>query len=215
MDAIILAGGKGSRMDNEIPKPLVSAKNKPILAHQIDYLFGCGKVKKIILALGYKSDMIIDFIKRNYAGKNIDFSIETEELGTAGSLRLAIQKTSSEFILVLNCDDISDIDILKLSSIKDNVICIAHPRLPFGLVEPRFGTVSFKEKPVMKDWVSCGWYMFNKNKIQKALPKKGSLEYDVFPKISLKVYKHVGSWHPLNTQKDISDFENIKKGKIF
>lgn len=215
IDVIILAGGKGTRMEDPLPKPLVIAKGKPILSHQLDYIFGSGKINKVILAIGYMSDQIVKFIKKNYSNYDIDFSIEQTPLGTAGSLKEAIKKVKTDYVLVLNCDDITDIDISNLISMKDNIICIAHPRLPFGLVIPSHGKASFKEKPLLKDWVSCGWYLFNKNDILPHLPLKGSLEYDVFPKLNLKVYKHTGIWNPLNTKKDISDFENSIKDEIF
>lgn len=215
IDVIILAGGRGTRMEDVIPKPLIVAAGKPIISHQLDYLFGSGKVRKVVLALGHKSGEIIDYVNGRYSRFDIDFSVEESPLGTAGSIKRAIPKTSTEHIIVLNCDDITDIDITALSSIKDNAICIAHPRLPFGLVVPKDGTVSFKEKPILKDWVSCGWYLFDRKTVMEHLPDSGSLEYDVFPKIDLKVYKHTGFWSPLNTKKDITDFEETKRNSIF
>lgn len=215
IDAIILAGGFGTRMDELVPKALVIANGKTILAHQLEYLFESGKVRKVVLALGHRSEEIINYVNEKYSRFDIDFSVEKNPLGTAGSVRKALHKTSTDHILVLNCDDITDIDISALSSIKDNTICIAHPRLPFGLVVPEDGNASFKEKPVLKDWVSCGWYLFDRKGISPHLPDVGSLEYDVFPKMNLKVYKHTGFWSPLNTKKDIAEFEEMKRSSIF
>ena len=59
-------------------------------------------------------------------------------------------------------------------------------------------------------WVSCGWYFFNRAQILKYLPDKGSLEYDVFPKIKLRVFRHEGFWRTVNTKKDISEFEKVE-----
>lgn len=202
MDAILLAGGKGSRMEDSLPKVLVKAKNKTILAHQLDYLLP--KTNKIILAIGYKADQIIEYIKQNYKDQNIEFSIEETPLGTAGALKQAIQKTTSEKILVLNCDDLTNINIEKIKTSKENTICIAHPILPFGLIEEKEGYATFREKPILNSWVSCGWYLFHKKELP--LPDIGSLEYDVFPKIKLRVHKHEGFWKPLNSKKDIEEF---------
>ncbi len=205
IDCIILAGGKGSRMEDDLPKALVLVKNKPIISYQIDYL--SPKVDKIILALGYKADQVVNYIKKSYPEKNIDFSIEEEPLGTGGAIKLAMKKSDSEKILVLNCDDITDIDPEKLSQNKENTICVAHPRLPFGLVKEKEGYAVFEEKPVLSEWVSCGWYLFYRKEIFDLLPEKGSIEYDTFPKTKLRVYEHEGFWNTLNSKKDIAEFE--------
>ncbi|MCX6745669.1 MAG: nucleotidyltransferase family protein [Candidatus Parcubacteria bacterium] len=209
MDTIILAGGKGNRMEDVLPKPLVRVKNKAILAYQLDYLLKSKQIEKIILSLGYKADEIIDYVKVNYPDYPIDFVVETEPLGTAGAFKQALVKANSGFILGLNCDDITDIDIENLSKLGANTICVAHPQLPFGLVKENNGYAEFLEKPILDDWVSCGWYVFNKNELLSLLPKKGSLEYEVFPKIKLKLYKHEGFWQPLNSKKDILVFESL------
>ena len=86
---------------------------------------------------------------------------------------------------------------------------MAHPHLPFGRVLEKNGYAVFEEKPVLKDWVSCGWYVFNKQEMLNILPDKGMLEYEVFPKLKLRLFKHEGFWKPLNTRKDILEFEEI------
>jgi NDP-sugar pyrophosphorylase family protein len=208
MEVVILAGGKGNRMEDVLPKPLVKVKDKVILAYQLDYLLKFPQIEKIILSLGYKADEIIDYVQVNYPNKPIDFIIEKEILGTAGAFKLALPKVFSDKILGLNCDDITDIDLEKLLELGANAICVAHPQLPFGLVKENSGYAQFVEKPILNDWVSCGWYLFDRHDLLVCLPEKGSLEYDVFPRLKLKVYKHQGFWQPLNTKKDILELEN-------
>jgi D-glycero-alpha-D-manno-heptose 1-phosphate guanylyltransferase len=207
MNAIILAGGKGNRMEDVLPKPLVRVKDKTILAYQLDYLLNSKKIEKIILSLGYKADEIIDYVKINFPDYHIDFAVENEPLGTAGAFKLALLKIDSDFVLGLNCDDISDINLESLKNYAYNTICVAHPRLPFGLIKEENGYATFEEKPILADWVSCGWYLFNREELLPLLPDKGSLEYDVFPKLKLKLFKHEGFWRPLNTKKDLIEFE--------
>jgi NDP-sugar pyrophosphorylase family protein len=207
MDAVIIAGGEGNRMESKLPKALVAIKGKPILSYQINYLLKSG-INKIILALGHKAEEVIDYIKKNYPNTQIDYTIEKELLGTAGGLKLALQKSDAEHVVVLNCDDLVDIDISKLE--KENTICIAHPQLQFGRITEKDGYAVFEEKPMLDIWVSCGWYLFNRTEILKYLPDKGSLEYDVFPKIKLRVYKHEGFWKTANTKKDIIELEKTE-----
>lgn len=209
MDAVIIAGGKGQRMEALIPKALVVVKGKPLVSHQIDFLFKSG-IKKIVLALGFKAEQVIDYIKSHYPNANIDYTVEKKLLGTAGGIKLALQKSDADYVVVLNCDDITDMDILKLQKLKENTICIAHPQLQFGRITEKKGYAVFEEKPMLDIWVSCGWYFFNRKEILKHLPDKGSLEYDVFPKIKLRVYKHEGFWKTVNTKKDVTEFEKVE-----
>lgn len=212
MEAIILAGGKSSRMGNDLPKPLTLINGKPLISYQIEYLVKSKQINKIFFALGHWSDMVVDSIDENYYF-NIwfvyDISVETEPLGTAGALKLALGKTTDENILVLNCDDMVDIDIAKISKFKENTICVAHPKISFGIVNEVHGYATFEEKPVLDIWASCGWYIFNKTKLLPFLPDRGSLEYDVLPnlKLKLRIYKHNGFWKPINTKKDIEEIE--------
>ena len=214
MDVIILAAGKGSRMEVNLPKSLVVIRGKPIISHRLDYLLKFKEINKIIIETCYKQEEIINYIKSNYNSPKIVFSTEDEltgPYGTAGGVKNALLKSSSEFVLVTNCDDITDIDISRLSEVKENTICIAHPRLRFGRVKEEKGYASFEEKPLLADWVSCGWYIFNKKQIFSILPDRGSLEYDIFPKIKLRVYKHNGFWKTMNNQKEVSEFETSLK----
>ncbi|MBI4143704.1 nucleotidyltransferase family protein [Candidatus Woesearchaeota archaeon] len=207
MDAIILAGGKGQRMGEDLPKPLIVAQNKTIIDRQIDYLKN--RVDRIIVSLGHRADEVITHLQKKN-NPNILFCVENEPLGTGGGLKKALQYSSAEKVVVINCDDIADIDVKVLSELRENTICVAHPFLPFGLVEESNGYAVFKEKPIMANYTSMGWYVFIVKDILAHLLDKCMLEYDVFPKIRLRVYKHNGFWRSLNMKKDVQEFEKIQ-----
>jgi NDP-sugar pyrophosphorylase family protein len=212
MDAIILAGGRGSRINADKPKALVEVQEKPILEWQIDYILP--HVEKIVIATGYKGEMIHQFVQEKYAGKKIVCVNENEPMGTAGALRNALAQSSADHVLVLNADDLTNIPLNELCNTKENTICTCRPRLPFGLVKSRNGYAEFVEKPLLKERVSCGWYVFNRTHIEAVLPKKGSLEYDVFPQLRLRVYAHNGFWQPLNSPKDVEEANGMDLKKI-
>ena len=210
MDAIILAGGQGSRMESDGPKALIEVRGKTILAYQLDYLLKSKQIDNVILSLGYLAEDIIEYTNLYFKNAPIEFSVEHEPLGTGGAIKLALQKIKSDFTVVLNCDDITDIDLKILKQCQENTICVAHPQLPFGLVKEENGYAQFVEKPMLEDWVSCGWYVFNKKELLDIIPDKSSIEYDIFPKIKLKLYKHEGFWQTINTKKDMNTFEECK-----
>lgn len=207
MNAIILAGGKGSRMETDAPKPLVVVRGKAILAHQIDFLLGSGLIDRIIVSIGHRADEIISYIQNAYPEAPIECAVEAQPLGTAGGLKQAMERATSDRVLVLNCDDLTDIDLSQLDQGTEHVICVAHPRLPFGRVLEKDGYAVFEEKPLLPDWISVGWYCFDRKSLYSQLPASGSLEYDVFPSIVLRIYRHKSFWQPLNTKKDLATFE--------
>lgn len=217
MDVIILSGGKGTRMEDSLPKAMIPVKGKPIISHQIDYFLKQKETEKIILSLGYKSDIVVDYINKNYPDENIEFSLDPpdgEPLGTGGAIKKALKLVATDKVIVLNADDITNINISELLKSKENTICAAHPRLPFGIIHETESYAQFEEKPMLMDlWVSCGWYIFNREEILKHLPDKGSIEYDTFPNIKLKIYNHEGFWMALNAKKDILEFEAIELPK--
>jgi len=176
MDAIILAGGKGSRLDQTIPKPLVHAQGKPILAHQLDNFLTHPTIDKIILCLGHKADEIITYVRTNYPNTNIGFSVEDYPLGTGGALKKALAQTNTDTILVGNVDDLTNINLTELTEKNESTICVAKRRSPYGTVIEKDGYATFEEKPLLPDWTSCGWYLFKKDDLAHILPDTGSLE---------------------------------------
>ncbi len=221
MDAIILAGGKGTRMDNTVPKPLVMVGDKHLIQHQIDYLLG--KVDRIVVSTGYMAEEVEKFVQGlyprfsdgKYCKSEIYFSRENEPLGTAGGLKKALNMTVMNEVIAFNCDDLTNIPISKLEEITENTLCVANPTSSFGSIEiGEDGYVaSFREKEKLKDlWISCGWYKFIvDNKFYDSLPDKGMLEFDVFPKMRLKPYFHTGFWKAINTRKDVDEFNRMPK----
>lgn len=91
-EAIILAGGLGTRLKDvvkETPKSMALINNRPFLEYQLDYLQWQG-IKRVILSVGYKSDIISNHFKNKYRSIDVDYSFEDEPLGTGGGVRKAL-----------------------------------------------------------------------------------------------------------------------------
>ena len=111
MQAIILAGGKGTRLKPytiTIPKPLVPINETPILDIVIKQLHANG-FSNITLAVGHHAELIKAYFQdgSKYDVK-INYSFEKKPLGTAGPIK-KINDLDSHF-LVLNSDDLTDIN---------------------------------------------------------------------------------------------------------
>ena len=199
-------------MNIDMPKALLPLKGKELISHQIDYLRD--RVRKIIVCTGFKGEEVENFLYETYPELSIVCIREDEPLGTAGAIRNAVDDVDTERVLIVNCDDLCDVDIGEVQKIKGNVICVHNPTLPFGIIDKNvkederlMGKYQFIEKPVMKGlWSSCGWYLLQKD-IIKHFPIKGSIEYNVFPKLDFEVYKHLGNWSTFNSMKDFEIFE--------
>lgn len=116
MEAVIMAGGKGTRIADmypEMPKPMIPIAGKPILEHQIETLRRQG-IQKIFIVAGYLSDVICDYFGDGSGWDvEIKYELEKEPLGTAGALYRFRENIQDDFILI-NGDIIFDIDVEKM-----------------------------------------------------------------------------------------------------
>lgn len=107
MEAIILAGGLGTRLRSvvpDLPKPMAPISGKPFLAYLLDYWIKQG-VERFIFAVGYKHEVIQKYFGNKYKHVEIKYEIETEPLGTGGGvLKSARQLLAKSPFLILNGD---------------------------------------------------------------------------------------------------------------
>ena len=212
MEIIILAGGQAKRLrpiTDGMPKCMVPINGKPTLQYHLDYLKKFSAIENIILACGYRWEKI----KQHY-GDAFIYSVEEEPKGTAGAIKLALERVEGKEYLVLNADDINNVDVNKLIKNGSNTTVISRFRSQFGIVGLENGLIkSFKEKPLLPYWANLGMHMLDK-KIK--LPNSGSLESDVLPKLAsagkLKAFKHTGYWVTINTLKELEEAGNMLKG---
>ena len=89
--AIILAGGKGTRLRsvvNDRPKVMAKIKDRPFLFILLDKLLEL-EIPKIVISTGYMSEFLEKELGNSYKGKEIFYSKETEPLGTGGAFSMA------------------------------------------------------------------------------------------------------------------------------
>ena len=226
MKALILAGGRGKRLrplTDKIPKSLIPINKKPLIQYTIKYLKKFG-INEIIICSGYKSKQIQNFLKKkkNF-GCKIEYSVEKNPLGTAGAIRNAIKNLSDESFLVINGDIITNIDLKKILK-KPNTIAANELKTKFGTMEIKNNKIlKFNEKTdVQNVWMNPGLYHLSTG-ILKILPRRGSLEAEIFPKLAKKKSLHTVKfknvlWHSIDSFKDIelsSQEINSKKYQKF
>jgi NDP-sugar pyrophosphorylase family protein len=232
MQAIILAGGKGTRLfpyTVSIPKPLIPIGDTPIIEivlRQLSY-FG---FKNITLALGYMADMMQAFVgDGSKYGVRIKCSMEDKPLGTIAPLKKI--KDLEDNFLVMNGDLLTDIDYkglhdqhMKLGSRATVATYTKKTKLQLGVLDndETGRIVRFREKPVLENKVSMGVYMFSRSIID-LIPDN---EYFGFDSLMYKLidnkdkvfsYPFDGRWFDIGMHDDLvtASEEFLKNKKLY
>ncbi|HVE61691.1 MAG TPA: HAD-IIIA family hydrolase [Chitinophagaceae bacterium] len=196
-EAIILAGGLGTRLRDavpDLPKCMAPVAGRPFLSFVIDALRMQG-IKKFVFALGYKADVILQYLEAAYPTLSYSSVIENEPLGTGGAVQLALKKIEVKNALVANGDTLFKINLASLSKLyHDNSAECTLALKPmkdfdrYGVVEINKASqiISFKEKQFYKEgFINGGVYLLNKEKFTaRLLPQKFSFEKDYLEKYS-------------------------------
>ncbi|MEP6750232.1 MAG: nucleotidyltransferase family protein [Bacteroidota bacterium] len=190
-EAIILAGGLGTRLKPavpDLPKCMAPVNGRPFLSYIIDYYKQQG-IEKFIFSLGYKHEVISAWLKENYPALPVEFAIENEPLGTGGAIQLAIEKVKGKDTLILNGDTLFKVNLeaLVLFHKRSASACTLSLK-PMKDFE-RYGVVeieeddrikSFKEKQhYAEGLINGGVYILNTGRFrQQKRPAKFSFEKD-------------------------------------
>lgn len=113
MEAVILVGGMGTRLQSvihDIPKPMAPVNGVPFLQYLFEYLYR-NRIRKIILATGYKHECIENYFGNSYKNIAIEYSPESEPMGTGGALKKAFGKAVGDTVVILNGDTFFNVNI--------------------------------------------------------------------------------------------------------
>jgi D-glycero-alpha-D-manno-heptose 1-phosphate guanylyltransferase len=113
VEAIILAGGLGTRLSSvvpSLPKPMAPISGKPFLELLLESLYKKG-FSSIILSVGHLSEKIISHFGGRYKGIAITYVVEKIPLGTGGAIREALKKASQDHAYIFNGDTFVDFNV--------------------------------------------------------------------------------------------------------
>jgi NDP-sugar pyrophosphorylase family protein len=236
MNAVILAGGKGTRLRPltlNTPKPIVPILTRPFLSLQLDLLKKTG-IDNVILSLSYQPRRIEELFGDGSAlGIKIHYTVEPEPLGTAGAVKNAESLLKARTV-VFNGDVLSDLDlgaVLRFHE-ENNAKCtivltpVENPTA-YGLVETEStGSVKrFLEKPsydeITCDTINAGVYVIEPELLDY-IPggKNYSFERGFFPallrdKVPFYAYVHRGYWIDIGTpEKYLKVHRDILSGAL-
>lgn len=194
-EAIILAGGLGTRLRSavpELPKCMAPVGGKPFIHYVTDYFRKAG-IGHFIFALGYKNTYFDEFFRESFPDGGYSVSLEQEPLGTGGAIRQACALARTDTVLILNGDTFFRIDLKALSFFHaqndaDCSLCLK-PMRDFD----RFGSVeldgeqrvtTFREKQhYVSGLINGGVYALDpRSFLDEDLPEKFSFEKDYLEK---------------------------------
>jgi len=229
MKAVVLAGGKGTRLapyTKILPKPLMPIGDMPILEIMLRQMKQAG-VDEVILTVGHLAQLLHAFFQD---GEKFDlkirYSYEDEPLGTAGPLSLI--EGLDETFLVSNGDVLTTLDLSDLVAYhrerKGTATIAAHTRrvhIDLGVLQtnPEWEIVGYIEKPNYDFYVSMGIYVFEP-RVLDYIPYNQRLD---LPDLVLSLigagekvlsYPFDGYWMDLGRVSDyeqaVNDFDQIR-----
>ena len=223
MKAVILAGGLGTRLrpvTGEHPKPMVPLLGKPMMEHIVALLRENG-FTQICAALHYRAgEIMAHFGDGRRFGVELEYRIETENLGTAGSVRNCRDFFGDEDFLVISGDAACDFSLDRLLEAHREkgaaaTLALSAQRLPlrYGLaVTDGEGRIhSFIEKPewprVVTDLVNTGIYALSPRALDRVPPGGCDFGKDLFPQLlregeALYGLEMEGYWRDIGTPQD-------------
>lgn len=113
MEAIVLAGGFGTRLRQVVPdwpKPMAPVAGRPFLEILLASLSRKG-FNRIIMSLGFMSEKIIQHFGKQFSGLELTYAIEDKPLGTGGAVRLAMESCIEDYVYVFNGDTFLDLEV--------------------------------------------------------------------------------------------------------
>jgi NDP-sugar pyrophosphorylase family protein len=222
MKAILLAGGKGTRLRPltlHTPKPIVPIFDRPFLQYQIDLLRQVPEIDEVVLSLNYQPRRIEEvFGDGSDLGIQLRYVVEPTPLGTGGAIRFAAGDTRGEPIVVFNGDVFTSVDLPAVIAMhrerkaRATIVLtpVENPRA-YGLVETDAeGNVQrFLEKPgedqLTVDTINAGIYVLEPETLDRIpADQVYSIERAYFPSLvergeTFVAYVYRGYWIDIGT----------------
>ncbi len=195
MEAIILAGGMGTRLQSmvsDVPKCMAPVAGKPFLYYLLNQLEEAG-FEHIILSLGYKHEMIERWTRSYQTTLKISTAIEECPLGTGGAIKYTLAKAQQPEVFILNGDTFFNVSYkdmlqqhLKTRAVTTLALKGMHDFDRYGIVETESHSMqitAFREKRYCQTGlINGGIYLINKDALD-GYSEKFSLEKDYFEKV--------------------------------
>lgn len=193
MEAIVLAGGFGSRLKSvvpDLPKPMAPIAGRPFLEIFLTSLARKG-FRRVVLSLGYMAEKVVDHFGGQFVGMELVYEIENTPLGTGGAARQALTRCHADHVFVFNGDTFLDLEAANMEAHwqAHRAPLIVAREVPdtarYGRLDTADGRVrGFAEKgEVGRGLINAGCYVLPRDILDEFVPGQPfSLETDFLAK---------------------------------
>jgi mannose-1-phosphate guanylyltransferase len=222
VDAVVLVGGKGTRLRPltlSAPKPMLPTAGVPFLTHLLSRIAAAG-IEHVVLGTSYRAETFEEeFGDGSKLGLQIDYVVEKDPLGTGGGIANVASRLRNDTVMVFNGDVLSGADLGAMlashverdADLTLHLVRVSDPRA-FGSVptDSDGNVLAFLEKTEdpPTDQINAGTYIFKRSIIDK-IPRgrEVSVEREVFPALlsdgdKVCGYVDMSYWRDMGTPED-------------
>jgi glucose-1-phosphate cytidylyltransferase len=222
MKLIILAGGFGTRISEETdskPKPMITIGNKPMLEHIMNMYARFG-FEDFVIAAGYRSESIFDWVKQFKTKYNIDVLDTGLDTHTGGRIKQCMNFIGNRRVFVTYGDGLGNVNItnlLEFHAVHGKLATVTAVRPP-----ARFGQLTLEGNKVTEfgekqhsdgGWINGGFFV-----LEPAVHDWVENDLDAFESITLprlaksdelRAFQHDGFWQPMDTLREKNELEKL------
>ncbi len=213
--AAILCGGRGTRLNGDLPKALVEIGGLPIVWH-VAGIFAAQGVRRVVLLTGHQAALVAAFAATAPwpDGLEVECVDTGEDTPTGGRVHLAAAAGAlgDERCFLTYGDGVADVDLAALAATHAAAgalatVTVVRPELPFGVAElgPGDRIAGFAEKPRAEQWVNGGFLVLEPE-VRAYLGPDVVLEREPLARLAaagrLQAFRHEGFWACMDTYKD-------------
>ena len=222
MKAVILAGGRGTRLVEETkskPKPMIEIGGKPILWH-IMKIFSHYNINDFVICCGYRGEIIKEYFENISEKWNIDLVDTGLDTMTGGRIKRIQKYIDNKRFFLLYGDDLKSVNIPELLNfhIKNKklvTVTAAQPPGRFGILKlDEDNVIEMREKPPGDEsWINGGYYVLEPE-IFNYLSKdsdvwEGEPLHKLIKEKQVSAFKYNGIYQPLDTLRDKINLEKM------
>lgn len=231
--AIVMAGGKGTRMQSEKPKVLHEIGGEPMIFHTLRNLHQIG-IADIFTVVSYRAQEVTDMVSSKFS---VYFAHQLEPLGTGDAVKSALRKMEEEYqtVLVVGGDDSAFYSPATLTELVNSHLDTNSTISMMTLIDPekeRMGKVfrtdngefdqllehsDYSKLELTSDEVNCGVYLFDYNWLKKNIDllQKNSIKGEYYiteliniakkqgKKINIFILQNKNEWFGVNTPEEL------------